>query len=140
MGATVQRTRYDAASKKILTDDGPSVKPVNGQQRVDEKIQVVAGWDILSNNQVRSIIMNGVANVPLNTILGELRIVAGPRGSYCLAGMSDRSLGERRGVRLPIHVNRIFNLFCSVSISFESGLSMRFLCSVRNPTHSNIVA
>ncbi|GBE82890.1 hypothetical protein SCP_0412770 [Sparassis crispa] len=45
MGATIQRTRYSAATKRILTDESPA-------PAVDAEIKVVSGFDILSNNQV----------------------------------------------------------------------------------------
>ncbi|EMD34188.1 hypothetical protein CERSUDRAFT_117079 [Gelatoporia subvermispora B] len=45
MGATIQRTRYSAATKRILTDE--SSVPV-----ADAELKVISGLDILSNNQV----------------------------------------------------------------------------------------
>ncbi|KAL6308589.1 integral membrane protein DUF92-domain-containing protein [Sparassis latifolia] len=45
MGATIQSTRYSAATKRILTDESPA-------PAVDAEVKVVSGVDILSNNQV----------------------------------------------------------------------------------------
>ncbi len=45
MGATVQRTRFSAKTKRILIDESPV--PINVSD-----IQVISGMDLLTNNQV----------------------------------------------------------------------------------------
>ncbi|KAH9919436.1 integral membrane protein DUF92-domain-containing protein [Amylocystis lapponica] len=45
MGATIQRTRYSASTKRILTDESPVPKD-------EAEIKVVSGLDILTNSQV----------------------------------------------------------------------------------------
>ncbi|OCH85365.1 hypothetical protein OBBRIDRAFT_784917 [Obba rivulosa] len=45
MGATIQRTRYSAATKRILTDESRAPPP-------GAELKVISGLDILSNNQV----------------------------------------------------------------------------------------
>ncbi|EJD00546.1 uncharacterized protein FOMMEDRAFT_22321 [Fomitiporia mediterranea MF3/22] len=46
MGATIQRTRYSKKTKRILQDETPA--PVSSS----DEIQVVSGFDLLTNNQV----------------------------------------------------------------------------------------
>lgn len=49
MGATIQRTRYSSSTKRILTDESLAPGP-------DADVKVISGVNLLSNNQVSSLV------------------------------------------------------------------------------------
>lgn len=59
MGATIQRTRYSEDSKRILTDE-------SGIPKSTTSLKVISGLDILSNNQVRLLIVFGYMLLTVN--------------------------------------------------------------------------
>lgn len=64
LGSSLQRTYYDRNSRKILLHNPVVDKNREKENKREEKeLEVVAGWDVLTNNQVNlisSAVVSGV--------------------------------------------------------------------------------